>query len=62
MFEWNIFTCLIAILAFIFGTLGYFKGWNEGFDEGSELSERKLDLALKMEELKRINEKRKWKF
>lgn len=56
MFEWIIIMYLIAILAFVFGTLGYFKGWDKGFDEGSELSERKLDLAFKAGELKGITE------
>ena len=56
MKEWIIFMCLIAILAYFFGTLGYLKGWNKGFDEGSELSKCKLDLAFKAGELKGIAE------
>lgn len=56
MKEWIIFMCLIAILALVFGTLGYLKGWNKGFNEGSELSEIKLDLAFKAGELKGITE------
>lgn len=56
MKEWIIFMCLIAILAFFFGILGYLKGWNKGFYEGSEFSERKWNLAFKVGELKGITE------